>query len=157
MAPPRIDLSQYDQHLCLKPPGLLLIAMIFLSRAVTLPVIVRLASLAGGSADTTDFVRGTFSVYTAVPSLVATAVLYALLRRAPKASTAVRWIWAHGRTILAAAAALDFGLWFLDPPTGAGVGDAGRVLVAALDVYFFVYILAARRVRDVFDQFPASA
>jgi hypothetical protein len=152
----RVDLSKYDQYLCLKPPVLLWIALVFLSRAVTLPVLVRLSSLAGGTADTTDFVRGAFDAYTALPSLIAAVVLYAFLRRSPKASNAVRWIWARGRMILAAAAALDFGLWFLDLPTGQGTGDAARVLVAALDVYFLVYILAARRVREVFAQFPGA-
>jgi hypothetical protein len=150
----QIDFSNYDQYLCLKPPALLWIALLFLSRAVSLPILVRLASLAGGSADTTEFVRGTFSAYTVPGSLLAAIVLYAFLRRSPKASNSVRWIWAHGRWLLAAAAALDFGLWFLDPLSGRSTADSARVLVASLDVFFVVYILAARQVREVFEQFP---
>jgi hypothetical protein len=139
---------------------LLLIAMLYLSRAISLPLLARLASVAGVSSDTTALLDGLFSVYTLPPSLIASTVLCALIRRVPSASRAVRWIWTHGRLILVVAAVLDFALtlfnsrlWRGDPAELSGFA----LLAPAFDLYFFVYLVAARRVRDVFADFPAAA
>ena len=80
--------------------------------------------------------------------------------RSPASGRWVRWIFAHGRILLAVSALLDVVLAL------AGVslenvesGDQRTALVllgAAFDIYFLVYLLFSKRVRDVFSDFPIS-
>lgn len=152
--------SAYDQHLCLKPPLLLLIAFAFLSRAITLPVIVHISSLAGGTSDTTHLVQGLFSVSTMVSSCIAALVLYAWSRRSPSGPRSARWIWTRGRTLLAFSAALDALLSVADALVWHPISTdqvATTLLAVSADVYFLTYILASRRVRDTFSDFPPAA
>lgn len=152
--------SSYDDNFCLKPPGLLWLAVLYLSRAFLLLVIYVVSSLSRVSPDALATLRGTVNIYAFVPSLVAAPVLVALLRRAPSAARLVRWFWAHGRTMLILAAVLD---------CAASIGSSGFIdgdvanlnpvslLTALFDIYFLVYILATQRVRDVFADFPPPA
>jgi len=155
----RYALSSYDDNLCLKPPVLLWVGVVYLSRAISLPIAMGVARLIGVSPDSTDLLRGLWSLYTLVPSLFAAAVLYAMFRRQPSASRGVRWIWAHGRTLLAVSAVVDAGLVILAllKQTDADTQALPSLCVAALDLYFMLYVLAARRVRDVFTDFPLPA
>jgi hypothetical protein len=152
--------SAYDDNFCLKPPGLLWLAVLFLSRAFLLLVIYVVSSLSRVSPEALATLRGTVSIYAFAPSLVAAPVLFALLRRAPSATKLVRWFWAHGRTILILAAILDCAVSI----SGSGLidGDVANLnplslLAASFDIYFLVYILATRRVRDAFADFPPPA
>lgn len=152
--------SSYDDHLCLKPPGLLWLAVLYLSRAFLLLVIYVASSLSRVSPDALATLRDSVSIYAFVPFLVAAPVLYALLCRGPSSTRLVRWCWAHGRTILAFAAIADCVVSL----GGSGLtdGDVGSLrpislLSALFDVYFLVYILATRRVRDAFRDFPPPA
>lgn len=152
--------SSYDDHFCLKPPALLWLAVLYLSRAFLLLVIYVASSVSRVSPEALATLRGAVSIYAFVPSLVAAPVLYALLHRAPSATRLARWFWSHGRTILALAAILD---------CAASVGSSGVIdgdvlnlnpvslLTALFDVYFLVYIVATPRVRDAFADFPAAA
>ena len=156
----RYSFSSYDEHLCLKPPLLLWIVLLYLSRAVVLPLVLGAVSLLAINADTADLLRTLFSVYALPPSLIAGVVLYALMRRSPSASGPVRWIWTRGQIFLSAAAALDCTLTLMHSPLRRGeLGDqAGTSLVAAaIDLYFLLYVLAARQARDAFADFPAPA
>jgi hypothetical protein len=156
----RYDLANFDQHLCLKPPWLLWAGALYLSRAVTLSIINGVSSFSGGSSDTSGLLHGLFGTNTLIPSCIAFLVLCTLAVRSPSAGRVVRWIFAHGRMLLAAAALLDAGL------TLAGVsleraasGDervAPALLAAVFDGYFLVYLLFSRRVRDAFSDFPAA-
>jgi hypothetical protein len=152
--------SSYDDHFCLKPPALLWIATLYLSRAVVLLIAYDVAPLVRLSSDFRDLLRGSVSVGLLVSSFIAAPVLYTLCRRAPTSTKPVRWIWAHGKLILALAAVVDCAASTL----GSGIfqGDAANLLagslVAALfDVYFLVYILTTPRVRDAFADFPPPA
>jgi Protein of unknown function (DUF2919) len=153
----RYSQSSYDEHLCLKPPLLLWVALLYLSRAVSLPVVLGLSSVAGVSSDTKEIFQGLFGAYTLLPSFFAAVVLFALIRRSPSASRTVRWICTRGRLILVISALLDLALVVdsafrhteLDGQAGLGL------LTGVFDLYFLVYVLAARRVRDVFSDFPA--
>lgn len=152
--------SSYDDHFCLKPPGLLWLAVLFLSRAFLLLVIYVASSLSRVSPDALATLRDSVSIYAFVPFLVAAPVLYALLCRGPSSTRLVRWFWAHGRTILIFAAVADCAVSI----GGSGLIDGDisdlkplSLLTALFDVYFLVYILATRRVRDAFADFPPPA
>lgn len=154
----------YDEHFCLKPPALLWAAVLYLSRAIALPLVLGLGSFAGSFAGVRSDTRGLFGpvldAYTFLPSLVAIPVLFALIRRSPAASRTVRWIWAHGRMLLATSAVLDLVLSVVNSPLAHGeINDQARIplLAAVFDLYFLIYILSARYVRDVFSDFPAVA
>jgi hypothetical protein len=153
------DPSCYDHNFCLKPPGLLWLAALYLSRAIVLIMAAQLATVARADANVAAVLRGAASVYALVPSLIAAPVLYALICRAPTSTKPLRWIWAHGRALLIVAAILDcaaslFGSGFI----GGDIAEpnAGLLLAAAFDLYFLVYILATRRVRDAFADFPLA-
>ena len=149
--------ANYDDNWCLKPPLLLWIAIVYLSRAISLPLAAALCSLAGVGADTVSLLRDLWSADAVLSSSIAAAVFYALCRRVPSASEAVRWIWRHGRMLLAIAALLDVCLSLMTPiRQGAGSHQALLFVVGAgIDVYFLLYVLLARRVRDTFAEFPA--
>jgi Protein of unknown function (DUF2919) len=156
--PLRYPLSSYDDYLSLKPPFLLWLVMLYLCRAVTLPLLMGLAAFAGINADTRSLFAGYFSIQAVIPSLIAAPVLFALLRRSPSAPMAVRWIWAHGRILLAVSAGLGLLLTLLDSPLRHGELNEQMglpLLLAAIDLFCVVYVLAARYVRDVFADFPA--
>lgn len=149
--------SSYDDHFCLKPPLLLWLAALYLSRAFVLLLASNLATLSRVRPETVAMLRDAVSVWALVPSLIAAPVLYALVFRAPSSKKLVRWIWAHGRSILVLAAILDC----ITSVAGSGVigGDvsdlaAAPLLTALFDAYFLVYILVTRRIRDVFTDFP---
>jgi hypothetical protein len=152
--------STYDEHLCLKPPLMLWLCILFLSRAVTLPFLIGLSSLGGGTSNTMQFVRGLFSTNTLFPSCIALAVLCALIRRSPSGPGWARWIWARGRLILALSAVLDFALAL----AGSPIWDVQLIqqaamspLTGALDLYFLAYLLASKRTRDTFSDFPGPS
>ncbi len=151
------DPSSYDGNFCLKPPALLWLAVLYLSRALVLIIASDVARIARIGNDVATTLSGAASVYALVPSLIAAPLLYALIFRAPTSPKPVRWIWAHGRTILILAAILDCAASVTASGVIAGdVADlsAGLLLAAVFDVYFLVYVAATPRVRDVFADFP---
>jgi hypothetical protein len=158
--PRRYNVAAYDQHLCLKPPWLLWICAFYLSRAFSLPVILGMSSLAGGSANTTGLMSGLFNPSTLVPSCIAFLVLFSLVARSPSGGRGVRWIFARGRLLLVLAAVIDLGLavgsMSLQQVEAGDERVAGLLLSAFFDVYFLIYLLFSKRVRDVFADFPAA-
>lgn len=149
--------SSYDDNFCLKPPALLWLAALYLSRAFVLLLASNLAALSRASPETVAMLRDAVSAYALVPSLIAAPVLYALVFRAPSSTKLVRGIWTHGRSMLALAAILDCAASIVGSKVlGGDASDvaAGPLVAAMFDIYFLVYILATRRVRDVFADFP---
>jgi hypothetical protein len=142
--------------MCLKPPLLLWLAVLFLSRAIMLPITIGIGHVAGVNADAMTLLRGLWSEDELLPALVAIPVLYTFCRRVPTASWPVRWIWAHGRVFLSLSAGLDIALPFVAQLWHREVNDQLMLSLFAsgMDVYFLVYILAARRARDTFLDFP---
>jgi len=154
----RYDPNDYDDNLCLRPPFLLWLAMLYLSRGILLFVLSAAGSLAALSSDTLTLLRGSLSLGVVIASSMGAAVLYALLRRGRRASRAVRWVWNNGQVFLGAAALADAVLQLLGSPLLHGDPYDQTVwplAAAALDLYFLAYIFASRRVRDVFADFPA--
>jgi hypothetical protein len=156
------SLSSYDKYLCLRPPLALWLTVIYLSRAVSLPIVIGLSSVAGGSANTTGLVHGMFGPGTLLPGCLAFLVLCALALRTPSAGRVVRWISEHGRALLMVAAALDAGLGLafagitLEGIKSADEHLGGALLGIALDMYVLIYLTVSKRVRDVFADFPAA-
>jgi Protein of unknown function (DUF2919) len=156
-APQLYPLSYYDQHMCLKPPLFLWLAALYLSKAITLPAVMGIGAFAGVNSAAIALFHQFWSVYQLAPSLIAFCVFVALVRRAPNASKPLRWIWSHGRLLLSLSAAIDL-VMSLVIPIWQGEVNQQAVLsfcAAGIDAYFLLYILVARRVRDVFAEFPA--
>ncbi len=152
-------LSYFDEQMCLKPPLLLWVAVLFLSRALTLPVAMAIVHFAGADPAAIAAVRGLWNPLALLPSLIAAPVLYALCRRVPSAHSAVRSVWERGRILLSIAAALDVVLIAIAQLHQGYFNDQTvlSLCAAVVDLYFLVYIAAARRVRDTFAEFPARS
>jgi hypothetical protein len=150
--------SAFDDDLCLRPPLLLWIVVLYLSRAILLPVAIGMGHYAGVNEDAMRLLRAFWGAETLLPALLAVPVLYALLRRSPKASRGVRWVWERGRIFLSAAIAVDLvlGVRELMPFTNLDDQNLLPLFGAVLDLYFLIYVLAARRVRDTFSDFPPA-
>lgn len=148
--------SYYDDQLCLKPPLLLWLAVFYLSRAITLPVAMAMAHFAGVESNAIAYFRGFWSFDALVPSAIAALILFTLFRRVPSAPKWVRWIWTRGRVFLAISAILDVVLSLIAFAHNGAADNQSlfSLIAAAIDVYFLVYILWARRVRHVFEEFP---
>ena len=153
---PKYAPSSYDDYFCLKPPFFLWVVAIYLARAIALPVAMGVGRVAGVSADATQLLQSLISLQTMLPSAIAAAVLYTMYRRVPGASQPVRWIWAHGRMLLVASAIIDLGLSLASLLRQADMAEQlpTGLLTAGLDLCFLIYLLAVRRVRDVFADFP---
>jgi Protein of unknown function (DUF2919) len=142
--------------MCLKPPLLLWVAVLYLSRALTLPVVMAIGHFSGVDSSAITAFRAYWSFDSLVPSLIAAVILYVLCRRLPSAPEWVRWVWARGQIFLAVAAILDVALLAIGIIRQGEINNSSLLsLCAALvDLYFLVYILAARRVRHAFSDFP---
>lgn len=154
----RYDPSCYDRYLCLKPPLMLWVVVLYLSRAIVVSFLAQISNASGGG-DTVGGLRGLFTASALLPSFLACLVLAALLLRSPASGSLARWFFARGRLILACAAVLDLGLGLPESLWRHGeLGEVGLggLLGAAFDVYLLVYLLASRRTRDVFAAYPAA-
>jgi hypothetical protein len=148
--------SSYDDYMCLKPPLLLWLAVVYLSRALTLPLIVGMGHVAGVSPEALSALRGLWAADTLVPSLIAAVLVVVFFRRVPGASPVMRWIWAHGVIFVAVSAVVDCGLSLIPLIRAQEITDQTLIssLGGAVDIYFLLYVSLARRVRDTFAEFP---
>jgi hypothetical protein len=148
--------SHYDDQMCLKPPVLLWLAVLYLSRALSLPIAMALGHFAGVDEKAITVFQGFWSADALIPSAIAAVMVYALVRRLPTASRQVRWIWAHGRIVLALSAVLDIALLAIALIRQGEINDQSiwSLVAVAGDLYFLLYILLARRVRQTFLEFP---
>jgi hypothetical protein len=135
---------------------MLWVVALYLSRAVALPMVAAIGAYAGVDSAALALVRKFWSANTLAPSLIALPVLIAMVLRIPKAPGAIRWIWARGRPLLATAAAIDLALALAAPFRQPTIGDDAllSLILGAVDLYFLLYILLARRVKDTFADFP---
>jgi hypothetical protein len=149
--------SNYDDEMCLKPPILLWLAVLFLCRAIVLPMIIGIGHVAGVDSDAMTQLRELWSPDQLVPALVALPVLCALCWRSSTAPSFLREIWGRGRVFLAMSAAVDIALPLVSQLGQRQISDQFvlTLFASGIDVYFLSYILAARRVRDTFQDFPA--
>jgi hypothetical protein len=152
----RYDFASYDDNLCLKPPVLLWLVVIYLARAAVIPFLGGVAS-SNGSADAASLTRGLFSPLDFAPAVIAVILPIAYLRRVPRASGFWRRLWSYGRWILASSAAADLAI-SLYRMMQTGMDESWRpqwqFLGCAVDVYIILYLLRSERLRDVFADFP---
>jgi hypothetical protein len=148
----------YDDDFCLKPPLLLTATVLYLCRSFLIMMLVLAASTRGRPTGMETFLPSgehPMSIgLTAVPALL---VLYARIRRTVAAGKFVRWLWKHGRVLLATSAAMEIGTAVLLLSISAsqpGDSDLLRVTFLILDVYILLYVLLSKHVRDVFSDFP---
>jgi hypothetical protein len=155
----RYDLGSFDNNYCLKPPLMLWLVMLYLARAVLLPFIGGISSM-GGAADASSLTRGMFGIEDFVSAVLALIVFVTFLKRTPSASRIWRGIWRFGRIILAAAAVVDLAVSLNHFAQGADT-DSSRpellLLASTVDAFVVVYLFRSRRIRDVFNDFPARA
>jgi hypothetical protein len=149
--------SNYDDDMCLKPPLLLWLAVLFLCRAIMLPVVIGIGHVAGVNADAMTQLREFWSADQLVPAVIAIPVLCALCWRSGSAPDFLRGVWARGRVFLALSAAVDIAVPLMSQLWQRQITDQFvlTLFASGIDVYFLAYILAARRVRDTFSDFPA--
>jgi hypothetical protein len=142
--------------MCLKPSLLLWLAVLFTSRAVTLPIMIGIGHVAGVNTDAMTWLRDFWNADECVPALFSIPLLYSFCRRVPSASAPVRWLWSHGRILLALAAGLDLAMPVMLALWNREFSDQimPSLFTAGIDVYLLTYVLAARRVRDTFLEFP---
>jgi hypothetical protein len=148
--------SSYDHNMCLKPPPLLWLAVLYLSRALTLPVAMAIGHFSGVDSSAITALRAYWSVDSLGPSLISAVILYAMCRRVPEASRWVRWVWARGRIVLSTAAVLDVAVLAFAVIRRGEFDNASLLSCGAIavDLYFLLYTMTARRVRDAFAEFP---
>jgi hypothetical protein len=146
--------SNFDDDMCLKPPLLLWLTLLYLCRGVLLPVAMGLGHYVNMTSESLATIRGLWDPSELISAALAAPVLFSLLRRAPGASAGTRWIWARGWIILTLATAADLALSVL-PLHDFENHAFSTISAAVIDGYFLVYLLAARRVRDTFSDFPA--
>ncbi len=73
-------LSAYDDYMCLKPPVLLWVAVLYLSKAITLPLAVGIGHVCRRERRCAVGHEGTVSAGALVPSFIAAVILYAFFR-----------------------------------------------------------------------------
>jgi hypothetical protein len=148
--------SLYDDDYCLKPPYLLWLAALFLSRGVLLPLVAGLGHFARVEVNAMALMRELWRTNQLIPAAFSAPVLYALVRRTPRASRVVRWVWSHGRTFLILSATSDIALALCSVRPYGELSDGAFAALAtcSADVYIVLYVLTARRIRDAFADFP---
>lgn len=154
----KYDLGSYDNNFCLKPPFMLWLVMLYLARALVLPFISGISSM-GGAQDAWSVTRGSFGAEDFVSAAVALIVLWAFFRRTPSALKWWRRLWSYGRSLLAAAALVDLAISlyrFLQNADADSWQSELLLLACTVDVYIVVYLFRSRRIRDVFNDFPAA-
>jgi hypothetical protein len=151
--PRKYEYGSYDQFFCLKPPLLLILAIVFLCRGFLMPFIVLIASLKRTAGDTAALVSGSEHAVAMLAAVPAVVVLYAMIRRSPAANRFARWAWKHGRLLLTLSILFDVSVGIVTLHLHESALTPVRLI---LDVYILFYIHTARRVKDTFSDFPAG-
>lgn len=137
---------------------LLWAVMLFLNRHLILLVFGAVTSLVGSrfGLDSSGLVRLYSSPWFLLANLPAVAVLFAALRRDPKAGRLIRSIWQHGRGLLAMSAGFDLALLIaLGALTRFDI-NLLHILGGILDSYVILYLIRSARARARFADFPAE-
>ena len=145
------DPAHYDEHGCLKPGIFFWLVWLFLSRGILLPFVA--AGFGRGADGHMDYLlqSGQGALWDMLGALPALLVGMAWSRRLPTARSWVRWIWRYGRWWLMLAATVDMVVrsgWLSRP-------RPDQTLWWVIDLLIVVALLRSRRIRQLFDEFPA--
>jgi hypothetical protein len=149
-------INSFDEHLSLKPPGLLIASAVFLSRDYLLPLVLGLMSMTGTNSNLpwSAADRPAYWYLYGIPSVL---MLYGWARRIPSGDAIARWAWTNGRWLLVAAAGLqcfsiihENGMEAIGP--GARSWTTAPLLITLAAIV--VYLLFDRKVRDAVLDFP---
>ena len=142
----------FDQHLSLRPGLCLVVAMLYLSRNFSLPL-VAFAFGRGIDGHMSYILEGTKHPFLfLLSSLPALLVILAWSRRLPNAGWSIHFIWEWGRWFLITSVILDTLLiLILDRSFSKDLEQ----IYLFLDSGVLGFLLINQRVRNVFNDFPA--
>ena len=99
-----------------------------------------------------DPVSLAIDTFAALPALL---VIIAWARRRPEAARTIRWLWAHGRTLLLASTLLNITSVFLpliwNPDVRMETPELAKLAICTVLLYTFI---KSERLRDTFNDFP---
>jgi hypothetical protein len=155
----RFGLHNYDDFLCLRPSWLLIAGLIFLCRGLIAYLLVGVAKgvVPAGLIDVVGTETLLSGCLAAAPAVL---VLYALAARVPTAPAVVRWIWRHGRALMALSA-----VWYIalavpqlgpDPHRWLTRGPLTVKVLVAAELGLVAYLFWSSRVRQAFLDFPTA-
>jgi len=148
---------RYDEHVVLKIPPLLWLAMLFLVRHSVLLLLTFLPRTGETMTYLRDFVDPLF-LFADLPAGI---VLFAAARRKPGMPGWICALWRHGRLLLATSSLLYLlllmaSLVFSARPLRLAVNEA-LILSLLSNLVILAYLARAPLVRDVFAQFPEES
>jgi hypothetical protein len=156
----KYGLHAYDDFLCLRPSKLLIASLIFLCRDLIFLVLLgvsRFIGAAEGVAGLEDIVDRETLLSGCIAAVPAALVLYALGARMPTAPAFVRFIWRHGRSLMAVSALTSIALTVVqygsDPRRWLNSSLAVKAIVLA-ELGIVGYVFLSSRVRQTFMDFP---
>jgi len=146
--------DDYDNNDCLRPPGALVLILIYMMKYIMLMVIPQLPIVG----------RNMEWVSTAVPvdmalllcALPALLVTIGWLKRNPKAK-AKNWqkqMWINGRRLLLASAVIELLLWVGYFILGLATVSEPLLMMLYLDIVMALYLFRSKRLRDAFLDYP---
>ncbi len=152
--------SAYDDYFSLKPSLPLWLAVLFLSREITLPLLMGAAHVAGVNDGALSLIRELWSLdFSMAPAIPGAAVLYLFIRRVPTASLLVRRAWSRGKMLLVIAAILDVAASVAKLTHGNAINDLTVIsgISIGIDLAIIGYVAMSQRVLDTFADFPMTA
>lgn len=145
---------RYDEHLALRVPATLWLAMLYLVRHLVLLGITFLPT----TGEEIEILRALVHPAYLIADLIALPVLVAAARRRPEAGPLLRQIWRRGRRLLSLSALLYLAL-VIARTAGSGRSfwvSVDETLLASvlLDLAVLAYLWRSPLVRDLFSDFP---
>lgn len=142
--------DDFNEFHVLKIPFLLYLVLIYLNKYFLLVV---LPSIGGG--DLTAIVKWfKIDLLMMTSCLPALALLVASLYRIPNPKKWPKPIWLKGRILLLISSAMDFVILASYIALEWRMLDTGMVVLLAIDVAIFIYLLRSNYLKEMFKEFP---
>ena len=154
--PNQYPFNAYDKNICLKFSPILWVIIIFLLRPYFIVVFslvnrrdkMGLIHLLGSDSGMT------LSTIASIPAIL---VIVAWIKRAPGASSKIRWIWKNGQHLLALSALITIAyilvIQLFVPSMKLNYMGAAPVLICPVILF---YLYKSEHVRDIFSDFPKN-
>ena len=145
----------YDENLRLKDPFTLWLCFLYGIRHFFIIVVAAKVSLVFADNPWLDLQSSSFFLANDVLALV---VFMAIGHRVPNASQLMRWVWLHGRWLLAGAYLLGIGIFVKLHQSILSHIDHPQFLTALsvllIDLLIVTYLLKSELIKDIFNEFP---